>query len=226
MSNPGYITPPPWNNYSLSELWRIKTELEHRLTESDQRVSELSVKLANKKIDTVPASYELHQLRKIASIVYRQNKDAEDGKSVKITLPEELENILNAMFDSPPPSKNVDIKPSKQFTIEVDGISLNVNPVPIPPGSGSLFHTDFVPPDDALTFEEAQTRLKDKTFNPLGKSRVVEKPKEQESPKSGKNAYEIRLDILMKATELADGDPDKALEIAEKLYKFVDGKRR
>lgn len=48
-----------------------------------------------------------------------------------------------------------------------------------------------------------------------------------EVPKSvNKNAYEIRLEIILKATEMANGDPDKATEIAEKLYRFVEGKRR
>lgn len=41
-----------------------------------------------------------------------------------------------------------------------------------------------------------------------------------------KNAYEIRLDVLKEATQMAPGDPQKALQIAESFYKFVENKRR
>ena len=40
-----------------------------------------------------------------------------------------------------------------------------------------------------------------------------------------KNAYEIRLDVLKEATKLANGDSNKALQIAENFYSFVENKK-
>lgn len=201
-------------------------------------VTSLEAKLAEKEVENMPLFYELYQLKKLAAIVWKINKKAiEEGESPPIELPEELQNIITVMFNKPDPG-NVKINyPRPTFTIEVDGQMLNVNPVPLPMGTGSLCPEDFQVPD-AFTFEEAYSRMQGKgklkwIDTPARKKKTEEFYEEHPEfapqpppPKNNKNAYEIRLEILLKATDMANGDPDKAMEIAEKLYKFVDGKRR
>jgi hypothetical protein len=46
------------------------------------------------------------------------------------------------------------------------------------------------------------------------------------APTVNKNAYEIRLDILKQAISMSGGNVDTALELADKLYKFVEGPKR
>jgi len=43
---------------------------------------------------------------------------------------------------------------------------------------------------------------------------------------SNKNAYEIRLDILKQAISLSNGNVETALDMAERLYRFVEGPKR
>jgi uncharacterized protein YjhX (UPF0386 family) len=43
---------------------------------------------------------------------------------------------------------------------------------------------------------------------------------------TGKNAYEIRLEVLKEAIGMADGNSDEALKIAQKLYSFVENRKR
>lgn len=43
---------------------------------------------------------------------------------------------------------------------------------------------------------------------------------------TNKNAYEIRLDILKQAISLSSGNANYALDLADKLYRFVEGPKR
>jgi hypothetical protein len=46
------------------------------------------------------------------------------------------------------------------------------------------------------------------------------------APTVNKNAYEIRLDILKQAISMSGGNVETALELADKLYRFVEGPKR